>query len=261
VVGATTFIVGKTRSGKTFRAARLFEEHEGPAIFCDVQGFSLREPLGATHRCLSADEVIGTLASSSSEQGWPHILWLLDNYEELDTVFGYLKWAHKQATMDQQIPPAMAVFVDECWRVAPTWADARNPCVRLFTEGLQHNLFGVAISQWPAQTSRLIGGNTYDWYIYALSPKDMQVVSSLYRMDPPDWNWVLLPQEHHYWRYDGRWFQGDAEGIESEVPEVRVADVPTPIPGSERADTPMEGHDSMAVHKQDVRDDIPDGPR
>lgn len=214
-VEAHTLVCGKTRSGKTYLGYKLFGAHTGPAIFCDIQWQRYGE---ADADVYSVEELVDVLVAHNPDDPWPKIRWLLDNYDEAQTLVPYLKDVHRTHHLRGRTLPVMAVFLDEIWRIAPNWADPRNPAVRIFSEGMQHNLMGVAITQWPSSTSRLIRMNSFDVYLFYLNPQEQAVVERDYHLVPPDWSW-LEPMNYHYWRYDGDWWRGDQNGIEVRFPE------------------------------------------
>lgn len=226
-VEVPTFIVGKTQSGKTWRAYRLFEAHEGPAIFADVQWQSYGEAdvevvSDPRRPGSSVAEIVDAFSRRRPGDRWPHVRWLPDLtfYEdELRVLVDYFKDVHRTYHLRGRRLPTLAIFMDEIWRTAPVWADARNPAVRVFTEGLQHRIVGVGLSQWPAQTSRLIGGNSYAWLIYHLNPKELADLNRVYHLEAPSWEWVADLGSRHYWKYDGYWWRGDENGLEVRVEE------------------------------------------
>ena len=221
VVDRHTFIVGKTGSGKTYRSYRLLEAHQGPAIFCDFEW--TKGVADFDFETTDVDEVVDVLRDTKPG-GDVRIRWLLDDYgDDFGDLVEYLKDVHRGWHLRDRPLPKLALFMDEVHRIAPTWADARNPGVRVFTEGRHHNLFGVGVTQWPAQTSRLIGMNAYDWYVYFLNPKELATLSQYYHMDVPDIGWLSI-DGHTYFRYSsdgGTWWRGSSTGVEtSEVSQV-----------------------------------------
>ncbi len=212
MVEQPTVIFGKNQSGKTWRAFHLWNAHQGPAIFADIQW---RSYVPATHTVYSIEDVVGVLNDVSRRDGgtWdaPKINWRIDNYAELGPLVDYLLAVHKQRHIEGLGLPCVALFMDEVWRVAGRGADATNPAVRVFTEGNQHRVMGVAISQWISQVAHLIPGNAYEFYVFDLWERDLELLRQIYRMEPPDPRWL---GDYRYWRYDGGWWKGDANGVE-----------------------------------------------
>lgn len=231
MVNVPTVIIGKTQTGKTFRAFDLAMGHDGPVVFADVQWRGYR----TMEIAYTLDEVIARLHAGSVSKVASRIDYRLDDYRSLGALVDYLLGVHRSAHIKGQHPRPVLLVLDEVWRVAPQWADANNPAVRIFTEGFQHGVIGLAISQWASQTSRLILGNAYEWYIFAVWPKDAALLAEAYRMELPDPGWAIVrehecgercaaPENHRYWRYTGDWLRGDAGGHEERV---------TPEPGDD----------------------------
>jgi hypothetical protein len=212
MVEVPTSLWGRNQSGKTWRAFHLWATHPGPAIFCDIQG--RRYGQGQTAR--NVEDVINLLGSSQGTTGpsTNKILWQLDNYDELDMLVDYLLTVHKKARDEGKSIRPVAIFMDEIWRAAGIGEKATNAAVRCFTEGLQHGVIAVSISQWMSQTSRLIGNQSYEYYFFALAPQDYAILRSNYHIDIPNTEWTA-PRTYNYWKFvDGEWYRGNAYGVE-----------------------------------------------
>ncbi len=238
MVNGHVFVIGKTGTGKTTLGGRLFDEHPGPAIFCDVQGARVGD---ADHE-ISRIEDVWAILKSSWRDG-PHIRWLVEDYRGVDRLIVDLQRAHRPGYLKRQEIPVIALVLDEVHLGAPTWADTRTPVVQVFTRGRQHNLFGIGITQWVSQAARVIRANVTTYYLFAQHPQELEILRSEYRLEIPDPEWIkprpgVTPGEelnHNYYRYDGRWFKGDQDGHELEISaagETRPIDAPPETGGS-----------------------------
>lgn len=251
MVNVPTVVLGKTQSGKTRKAFDLAMAHDGPVIFCNVQWRNYRT-MAVTYELR---QVVAHLRQGSMSEGPVRVDYRLDGYDHIDRLIDYLLGVHREGHVQGVVVPTVLVVFDEVWRVAPRWADASNPAVRVFTEGLQHGVVGMAISQWASQTSRLILGNAYEWYFFALWPADVDLLARDYRMEVPDSTWAQIrehscgdkcavPASHRYWRYTGDWLRGDADGREERIE-------PEPQP-------PREGHARSHTTHRNAPDPDPD---
>ncbi len=265
-----TVIVGQTQSGKTFRAFRLFEVHDGPAIFYDTQwrgrdyladrGGGDGGNLSRVVRASSFDSVRETLVAWREGDAPPRIVFEPVNHDDFALLVDALIRVHLVAHIEDRRVPKLALFVDEISLLAGRSADAGNAAVRLFTQGYQHKVIGVAITQRPALTTRNIIEQAWEAYIFSPGPVGAKVLED-YGWVPPDWSWVTEPRSYHYWRYNGNvWLKGDAGGVEiavAEVPEVQ-SDTESPLPPSDdRGPEDMEGVGKDGVPA--VRPDIQPG--
>jgi hypothetical protein len=197
------------------------------------------------------EDVVGVLADRHAwKAAPPKVLWLLDRYDDLGRLVDYLLGVHRAWHVAGARPPTLALFLDEVWRAAPRAADANEPAVRVFTEGFQHGVVGVALSQWVGQVASLIPGNAYEYYIFDLWDKDAELLRSYYRMEIPDEAW-LRGGRYRYWRYDGTWWRGDAEG--REVAHDR--DATTPVPPVSEGDEEL-GDDEAGLRERSLDRDI-----
>jgi len=221
VVDAPTCFIGQTQSGKTFRSCQAFVAHDGPAIFWDVQ-FRAREFCPEVPRVRRVGDVVRALHEWRAPDPPPHLVIELDEYTGLSSLVDYLHGTHLVAHYRGDSLPKTALFLDEVSMAADRFADADNPVVKLFTRSYGHNLIGVAITQRPAQTSRNVLGNSWEWYVFSPAPADVLTLERDYRMElPDDGLWVLNPLDHRYFRFRvGAWFRGDADGHEVGVDEV-----------------------------------------
>ena len=250
MVNAPTFFFGQNQSGKTYRAFRLWERHKGPAVFCNIQWVNY---VPSDIRARTAEDVISILSNAKSFANGPKIDWRLRNYNEFGTFLDYALDVHRARHEAGGALPTLAVFVDEVWRIAGRGADANNPAVRLFTEGNQHRVEGVALSQWVSQVSHLIPGNAYEFYIYHLWERDYEILRQIYRMEVPETAWL---RDYHYWHYDGKWYRGYPDGR-----EVAYVEQPTDSPdvhtqiqsGTEDRSVPDEpDSDAVPVPEKDT---------
>jgi len=237
-----TAIVGITQSGKTWRAFRLFEAHPEIAIFVDVQWraehYSPGHPIA-----YDVEEVVEHLRSW---KGGPlKIVWrgVEEDPEQLDEFIRYALGVHRAAHVRNRPLPRLAIFVDEVSLLADRWAPNENAVVRLFTQGYQHSVIGVVITQRPAQTSRNILGNAWDRYVFSMSAEDVMSLRRVHGWDIPDDDWIVDPKAHRYLVYrGGRWYRGDPQGVEHavEVSELRREDE-----GPVREDDDVDGAEDV----------------
>lgn len=225
MVSVPTVIFGKTQTGKTYKGFKLAMAHDGPVVFCDVQWRQYQE----MQKAYTVREVIALLHNQPEAR----VDFLLDSYETIGVLIGYLLDVHRKAHVEGRSYKPILIVFDEVWRTAPQWADATNPAVRVFTEGLQHGVIGLAVSQWASQTATLIRRQAYEWYIFALNPADYATLGE-YGMVIPDETWATVrqhkcggvtpglggmtctePTNHRYWRYDGDWYTGEYDDTES----------------------------------------------
>jgi hypothetical protein len=209
MVERPTVIFGKTQSGKTYHAFRLFERHQGPAIFCDIQWRRFRTGLQA----LTFEEIVSLLKKWKDGPA-PHIIYLPRDYGELARLIPYLLDVHRLRHLEGRPLPTMAVFLDEMNLAANRWSPDDLPAIRLFTQGYQHKVVGVGIVQWPSQMNRMVMVNAIDQVYFALNPREELTLSRDYRIDIPDRSWNAY-RTYRYWRYDGDWYKGDRDGEET----------------------------------------------
>lgn len=259
-----TVIVGQTQSGKTYRAFHLFEVHDGPAIFYDTQ-WRGRDYSPRSVRASSFDSIRDALVAWHPNDPPPRIVFEPVNHDDFPVLVDSLIRVHLQAHVAGYTPPKLAIFVDEVSLLAGRSADASNAAVRLFTQGYQHGVIGVAITQRPALTTRNIIEQAWEAYLFSPGPVGSQVLED-YGWVPPDWGWVAVPRSYHYWRYDGAgWLRGDSGGVEVAV--AQVPDVQGPSegalperqePGDREADVPI-GEDGVRPVRPDVHEGPPPG--
>ena len=210
MVDVPTVYFGKTQSGKTYRAFESFQLHEGPAVFVDIQW---RRYNPGTAIVTDADQVIGQLQSWGNGPP-PKIVWNPDDYGELETLVDYVLAVHKDYHLRyKRPPPPLAIYLDEVSLAVQRGQNDTLPAVRLFTQGYQHNVIGVAISQWVAQIHQMIVINSVDFYIFALNEKDYYLLEQNYKIEVPDQTFAPW-KSYAYWRYNGEWFKGYPDGTE-----------------------------------------------
>lgn len=256
-----TVLIGQTQSGKTFRAFRLFEVHPGPAIFYDAQ-WRGRDYLPRAVRASSFGAVRDLLVAWKPDEPPPRIVFEPLNHDDLPLLVDALIRVHLEAHIQGRQPPKLALFLDEVSLVAGRGAGAENAAVRLFTQGYQHGVIGVAITQRPALTTRNIIEQAWEAYLFSPGPVGAQVLED-YGWVPPDWSWVAVPRSYHYWRYDGNaWLKGDSGGVEVAVAEVSDVQGPPegPLPepverDDETTDVPAIGQDGVPPVRPDVHPD------
>lgn len=233
-----TVIVGTTQSGKTYRAFRLFEAHPGPAVFWDVQ-WRASDYSPSSVRVPTVESCVGVLAQWNPRMEPPRIIIQDEQYNGLETLVSYLWSVHRNLHARAVRPPSIAVFLDEVSLAADRYAGNDNPACRLFTQCYQHGVVGVAISQRPAQTSRNLLANAWEWYTFSPGRGDLDTYRE-YSVLPPDPSWLSNPRAHQYYRWtsDGRCLRGDSAGgeidvVATQVPEVQEGEPPSPLPEGE----------------------------
>jgi len=242
-VESPTVIIGKTQSGKTYRASRLFEATEPPVIFCDIQW--RRYAKGIV--CHSVKEIVDVLHANPKSRIW----WLLNNYDELDELVDYLYEVHKYYNLKGAQIPRLVIFLDEVHRVGDRWSEMGAGANKLFAECFQHKITPVAITQWASHMHKLILTNAYVMYIFSLGDHDQGILRKNYGIDLPEDGWIDKPTDYHYYIYDHIDFkkydaQGQLVGTEKEEPEEE-----------EEGDKDDSDEDMPQVPQEEREEDVP----
>lgn len=235
-VESPTVIIGKTQSGKTYRASRLFEATEPPVIFCDIQWRKYAQGV----ECRTVEEIVDVLHANPKARIW----WLLENYDQINELVEYLYQVHKYYNLKGAKIPRLVIFLDEVWRVADRWSDMTGGANKLFAECFQHKITPVAISQWVGHVHKLIMTNAYVIYIFSLSSSDIELLRKNYGVDIPDDGWIDNPTDYHYYIYDHIEFRKyDAQGqlVGVEKPEEEPEEEEEVEEDEDLSEVPQEG--------------------
>ena len=230
---APSTICGKTQSGKTYKAFKLFDTSPNRSLFINTQW---REYSAHAHT-KDKDQILKGLKA--------HKKLIFNPYDEKE-VFEICDWFLKFHLLNYKTLQPLEIWIDEIDKYSNRY-DFDNSIEHLFTKGMQLKLIPIGITQRLSMTGLNLTQNCYTFWIFRLSERDFNDLETKYKIPKPNTN----PPQYEYYIYDNdTWYKGDKGGNENIIsgsepdPEPDPETDPEPDPETDPEPEPISDNET-----------------